>query len=285
MSTYGKCLHIWKIKDIEGGDFDLIAETAGLLGVDRISVKAANGTALYNQRWTGFGWADDLLPPFVEHMQAAGFMVYGWHYLYGFNPVGEFDAAMKRIALFDGYEWDAEGYYKNKHNQAETFAGLVAAEGIDKPLGLCSYRFPDLHPEVPWDAFLSISTYHAPQVYWNPPNEQLEHGPIPELDKSIEQLKAIKDLQVVPVGRAYIGDGYPDPGPTYDEVTEFMDHCKRIGLPGFSLWSWDALGSHNGGAERMAAFGDFIWDAAPGKTLEERVTILELEARLHGWNV
>lgn len=279
----GKMIMAWQIKNIASGDTQQAIQDALDMGLTTINVKVANGTSKYNLRWNGYKWVNDILLPWITAFKAVGFKVWGWQYIYGNDPAGEAEIASIQINELglDGFDVDAEGHIKGKPAQAAQYMALLRASNPNLPIGLSSYRYPFLHPDFPWSSFWQYLDYGAPQVYWNPPNPVYGYGPVPELEKSHFQWQTQKPgLPFIPTGRAYIGDGHPNPLPS--ELTDFMTKAQAMGLPGVSFWSFDHLYYHAGGAARMQAIADFEWTIVPPPlTLEQRVEILEALAHSH----
>lgn len=74
-------------------------------------VKIADGSNSYNiNSATGV----DLIPTVAKAMRARSIQVWGWHYVYGYDPIGEANIAIQRIQKLglDGYVIDAEAEYK-----------------------------------------------------------------------------------------------------------------------------------------------------------------------------
>lgn len=258
----GKNLFGWKPSSIAGGVIADIVQAAKDMGLSGVSFKVASGVSPYP-----YGYD---MRPLRDAFGNAGIAFSGWHYVYGVNaPASEAALAGQRIAELelDSYEIDAEAHYKNYAwtRAAELVARIKEHTTVANiPLGLTTYRYPQVHPEFPWRGFLCDCDYWIPQVYWQPPPS----SPIIELDKSISQwtLEAQKWDYVIrpfiPAGRVYIGDGYPPPGPTSAEIVAFLDHAKNVlGLHGATFWSFDNLYTHTGGAERMATIANFNWHA------------------------
>ncbi len=93
MSIEGKGFFIWKVRDCEGGDPSKIAAAAKASGFTHVLLKIADGQYAYN---TDRKANIDLLPPVVDALRTAGITVWGWHYVYGYNPVAESAFAVKR---------------------------------------------------------------------------------------------------------------------------------------------------------------------------------------------
>lgn len=86
MTLKGKGLWIWKIPQVEGGNASSIATIAKNAGFSHVLIKIADSSYAYNvDKNTGV----DLIPPVVDALRAKGILVWGWHYVYGYNPQGE----------------------------------------------------------------------------------------------------------------------------------------------------------------------------------------------------
>lgn len=273
----GKGIFIWKSKYCETGELDDIVQACSSLGLKWVALKMGDGAN------SGYASFVDMAAA-AAAFKAAGMAVWGWHYVRGGiwidkNETVHTDAASPedeaifakekcgRLGL-DGYIIDAEREYKvGTDTKARARRFMAALMGINVPIALCSYRFPNLHPELPWRDFLDGCDLHMPQVYWQP------GGATSELVKSMQQLMALRSLPAVPVGRAYIGDGHPDPKP--EELTAFMDKAQWLGCPGCSFWALDFLYLHTGGPGRGEAIARYVWDTTPAPIAETiKMTVL-----------
>jgi hypothetical protein len=266
----GKGIFIWQADHCENGEIGPIVEACRTLGLEWVAIKCGNGANPAYQSFMDMAGA-------VGAFHAAGMQVWLWHYVlcgwyynrqtHLFVSIGgsspEADAAFAREAArrlqADGLILDAEAEFKDKSQGDRARRFMKALGDVGKPVALCSYRFPSLHPEFPWEAFLTGCDVHMPQVYWQPPN--YGQGPVIELDRSISELKGKRMLPVVPLGRAYIGDGHPDPKP--GEISAFADRARQRDCPGISFWALDFLYLHKGGKERGAAIAEAWGGAAP----------------------
>jgi hypothetical protein len=236
MPLKGKGFYIWKIKNCEGGDAAQIAKIAKNAGLSHVLIKVANGIYSYNYDWTS---KIDLVPPVARALKSAGVQVWGWHYVYGNQPVSEARIAIRRVAELDldGYVIDAESEYKEsgKAAAARKFMQQLTA-GLDSsvPVALTSYRFPSLHP-IPWNEFLKHCDYNMPQVYW-----MQAHNPGAQLAQTLREYESpnIKYRPpIFPVGAAFREHGWE---PTKNEVVEFLDTSCALNLGGANFWEWYA---------------------------------------------
>ncbi len=145
MSISGKGFFIWKIQKCENGDVHKIAQLAYQSGFSHVIIKVANGIWKYNYDWENhIDWCHDL----VDALRDNGIEPWGWHYVFGEDPVREARVAIERVKGLDlkGYVIDAEAHYKrekHRHEAAERFMGeLRKGVGKNVPLALSSYRFP-----------------------------------------------------------------------------------------------------------------------------------------------
>src|SRR4030042_1423357 len=224
-------------------------------GFSWVAIKAADGTIHFNQG-AGPAWAQpDLLQAAINTLRAVGIKVLGWQYIYGANPLKQSIAAIEAQRAienierfdFDGWLIDPEKEYKRSGAAAwaDIYMTALRSSCPNVPIGLCSYRFPSLHPEIPWHNFLRRCNFHAPQVYWIG-----AHNPGDQLRKSVRELQALANLPVVPVGAAYYDPTFKWQ-PTVAELNELDRTAHELKLPGVTWWG----GGENGhGAQYIADF-------------------------------
>jgi hypothetical protein len=236
MIPTGKGILIWQLKNCSGGDPVRLAGMAQAAGFSWVAIKAANGTADFNA---------DLFMPAKSVLEAVGIQVWGWQYLYGANiytgasiAKQEAEAAIRNINRYGlaGWIMDPESEYKRKGAAAwaDTYVTMLRSTFPSLPIGLCSYRYPSLHPELPWHNFLRRCDFHAPQVYWID-----AHNPVVQLARSWQELRSLRDLPVIPIGSAYAEHGWQ---PTVNELDSFDQEAHILGLPGLGWWAWDDHG-------------------------------------------
>jgi len=273
----GKGMFIWKLDFCAGGDPIALAAKAQEAGFSWVAIKVQSWYNTYQPA---------LLAPAIQALKAANIGVWGWGYVVGANALRQSIAAREAtktievVAQYelDGFFIDAEAEYKRSGSAtwAATYTNGVRAALPSLPIGLCSYRFPSLHPELPWGTFLSRCDFHAPQVYW-----EFSHNPQYQLQRSVNELTALKQLPVIPLGSAYARGGWY---PTVGDLDSFNGTAQQLNLPGVSWWSyqhaervpdwWSAISAH-----------EWAEPPPPPVTLEQRVAILEREAIAHGWNL
>jgi hypothetical protein len=130
-----------------------------------------------------------------------------------------------------GFVIDAERECKNRPDACRQYCTTLRSEMADLPIGLASYRYPSLHPELPWTVFRGFVDFDMPQVYW-----QLAHNPGDQLRRSFAEFsKMTPALPYVPTGAAYTEYGW---AVTVADVVQFMDTCAALGLRSFNWWEW-----------------------------------------------
>jgi hypothetical protein len=266
MSLYGKGFFIWQIKRCDGGVPSAIAARAVDAGLSHVLIKIADGSNWpYNY---DFDAGVDLVPPVAAALREVGVEVWGWHYVTGNNPLGEAQLAIDRtLALdLDGYVIDAEAEYKKKSKKlaASRFMEALRTGMPRMPIALSTYRYPKLHPELPYAEFLAKCDFAMPQVYF-----EQARNPEEQLIRSVEQYMALEPARpVVPTAPAYSIGGWR---PTPEEIARFFQTAKDLGLPAVNAWSWDYATRENY-LDLWQAVADFDWPPeAPVPDISERL--------------
>lgn len=199
-------------------------------GFDYLMVKIADGAVEYNPALT---------PALIEECHAQGLEVWGWQYVYHKNPTGEGKLAASLVSRYNlaGFAIDAELEAKQAGAaKARAYMGaLMAGWPSTTLLGLSSYRWPSVHPELSWDVYIRGGVDLAmPQVYW-----QNAHNPAAQLARCLtEYAQRWPGLPVVPTGAAYQEAGWrPEKG----EVTAFAKACQDQGLEDWNWWEWHSM--------------------------------------------
>lgn len=231
MSLQGKGFFTWRIPDCENGDANAIAALAHTGNLTHILLKIADGIYSYNIDTNGV----DLVPPVVAALRSLGISPWGWHYIYGDNPLGEANKAIQRIQETGvvGYVIDVESEYKDpgKDAAAVLFMDRVRSVFPNLPIALSSYRYPSYHPQIPWEEFLSQVNYNMPQVYWI-----YNHNPAEQLIRSVSEFQAMTPYRpIIPTGSAYQAGGW---APTVADINEFLATAQSLNLGGANFWEW-----------------------------------------------
>lgn len=231
MSLEGKGFFIWQINNTESGNVNNIANLAAQAKYSHVLIKIADGAYSYNLNSSGV----DLVPPLVQALHSKGIKAWGWHYVYGDGPNDEANKAIQRIRQtgVDGYVIDAEGEYKDpgKDQAANTFMSRLRSSFPSFPIALTSYRYPSLHPQIPWEEFLSRCDYNMPQVYWIS-----AHNPADQLARSVNEFQAMSPFRpIIPVGAAFRSGSW---SPTTGDITQFFQTARSLNLSAANFWEW-----------------------------------------------
>jgi len=219
---------VWQIPRI--GSPVEIATQARAIGLSHVFIKIADGTADY-----GIVNGHDQAKELVDELKKLLIDAWGWQYVYNFSPILEANKAIQRIRETGviGFVINAEGECKNKPAEAHLYCQtLREVMGAYFPIGLSSYRFPSVHPEIPWDIFRQYCDFDMPQVYWKD-----AHNPGAQLIRSLAEFKGMtRNLPYIATGSAYKSENTPWM-PSLNEILEFMTTAKGLGLA-FNFWEW-----------------------------------------------
>ncbi len=253
MIPNGKGVFVWQLGRCFNGNVTALAEALKADGYAWAAIKAADGANDFNQGATSWG-GPNLMPAAVDALRQAGLKIFGWQYVYG-NSLAhtalEAEAAVRNWQRWrlDGWILDPEKEYKRPLAPlwARALMTYLRQQAPTMSIGLCSYRFPTLHPQLPWKEFLQKCDFHAPQVYWVGAN-----NPGAQLARSAQELQSLRELPFIPVGSAYSESGWE---PTTAQLDEFNQMAKTLACEGVSWWCWDDNGIGNHPAWREAIAG------------------------------
>jgi len=232
LTLQGKGFYIWQIRRCEAGNAGAIANVASQAGLSHVLIKIADGTNPYNiDSATG----SDLVPPVVTALHERNIQAWGWHYVYGYEPLKEADIAVLRVKNLglDGYAIDAEAQYEQSgmDSSARSFMSRLRAGLPTFPVALSSYRYPSVHPNLPWQAFLEKCDLNMPQVYWveaDNPGEQLI--------RCNREFGAISPSRpIIPTGSAFLQGSW---APTVPQINEFLQTAQVLNLNAANFWEW-----------------------------------------------
>ena len=280
----GKTVFLWQIRGVAKGDPAAIAEQAKAMGATAVFIKLADGPIAYNLRQAAIVWVDDLVQPVIAALEREGIEAWGWQYIYGEKPAAEADRAAERMGKFQLAGWviDAEEELKGKISQAALYMRRLRDGLPNACIGLTTYRYPTLHPELPWAELMTGIDFHMPQVSWAD-----SHNPGQQLERCVREYRALekrlklRELPIVPIGAAYHEHGWQ---PTAEEMREFVAMVKAMGLPGYSMWEGAAAERCGLGATLMM-LDTLREEPAPVLSVEDRLARLEKAARLAGWRL
>jgi hypothetical protein len=264
MALQGKGMFIWQLPNCDKGDPAAIASRAVAAKLSHVLVKIADAEYAFNIDKNG----NDLVPAVVSALHAKGIQVWGWHYVYGYNPVGEANIAVQRtLALrLDGYVIDAEGEFTLSGHAAagKNYSQRLRSGLGSMPIALSSYRYPSLHMDFPWASFMPYVDLVMPQVYW----EQAHNGD-EQLARCVNEYNTLLSpvRPVFPTGPCYSHAGWAPKGP---ELTKFMQKALSLNLAGVNYFSWD-YGILPSFAECWNAVQNFPWPPPATADIAERL--------------
>lgn len=233
MALSGKGFFIWKIPNCENGNPASIANAAAASNLTHVLIKIADGIALYNYDSTK---NIDYVAPVATALRAKGIQVWGWHYVYGDDPIREARLAGQRTAQLNlnGYVIDAEIQYKQpgKSTAAKSFMTELRKYIPNTPVALSTYRFPSYHTEFPFNSFLEKCNYSMPQVYW-----EGAHNADEQLIRCVNEYKTLViPRPVIPTGPTYRVGSW---SPTDKDINLFLKTAVSQNLPAVNFFSWD----------------------------------------------
>lgn len=223
----GKGQFMWVLTRCQGGSPLAIAEEAQQAGLSHVLIKIAGGPYAFNHE------AD--IEGIVLALHGLGIKVWGWQYIYGYQPRSEARMGATRTLAFDmdGFIVDAEREFRRPGMDvvARQYMQELKSRLGDLPIGLSSYRFPYYQPNFPWEEFRQGCDFDMPQVYW-----EGKHNSATQLQMSYDTFQDMTPrLPYVATGAAYKrGDWAVTPL----DIEYFMDNAQTLGLSGVNFWEW-----------------------------------------------
>jgi hypothetical protein len=210
-------------------------------GIGEVIVKVADGTHPVNQA-TGAGQAPDgPLVTLKAVLAAGGIQMGGYQYTYGNDPVREGKIAGERIRTLglSTFVIDAEGEWERVTDPPTRALQYMQALNSSTPKGcriaLSSFRFTKgYHDAFPFKQFMAGCDEVWPQVYW-----MGAHNAGEQLKRSVADMRAVRNIPVVPVGAAYHEGDFT---PTVAEMKDFDDTAHALGLTDIAWWAADDHG-------------------------------------------
>jgi len=255
LNLQGKGFYIWQIRRCEAGDSRVIANVASQAELTHVLIKVADGSSPYNiDPNTGV----DLVPPVLQALRERSILVLGWQYVYGYDPIGEADIAIQRIQNLglDGFVIDAEDQYKQpgRETAARQYMSRLRASLPSFFIALSSYRFPTLHPQLPWQAFLEKCDCNMPQVYWVE-----AHNPGDQLIRCVREFQAITPIRpIIPTGSAYKQGSW---SATVADINQFLQTAQNQNLSAANFWEWGHTRLYL--PELWEAIAEYPWPVDP----------------------
>jgi len=248
----GKGTYIWNLTSIYGGDVEKIVAELKRTGTKGVACKIHDGVHTSGGR----DWDTPLMWTFRMACRGAGIAFGLWGYIRLDDPVGEATLAGAMCEKYeaDFYLIDAEKEAKGKVKQAKAFAAELALQ-VMVPIGLASYRFPNLHRELAWGYLRGASCdFDSPQVYYR------AGDPVAQLSSSKAQFsQMLPKLPFFPAGDMYSEGGYK---PTPGQVRRFLQAADLDPeIDGCLMWVMDQMTKV---PELWRAYAEYEWGSGAG---------------------
>lgn len=193
------------------GSATMLADLCHTYGIAGVTIKVLNSYNNFNAKD-----GDAPLIKYIKTLHDRGLIVEGWGYHYPKSPERQGKAIAERyqtLAL-DAYQINVEAQYKlaGETKSGKAFKAMVNQLSPGMQVTVCSYRFPTVHPEMPWKVMSEHPAVNGwtPQVYW-----ALSDNPVEQLQQCFDEYKAIDNKPVYPVG------------PTFGQNFTFVDNTGK----------------------------------------------------------
>jgi len=244
---FTKAIFSWNVPAVDGGNPAKFADRLKAAGFEAVYLKAADGGFAFTpNRITYLGWGENIRADMVSALKGRGIKVIGWQFNYGDNILKEADIAASQTLRFnlDGWIFDIESKFEantNAVSNAYALCNEYRKRCPSIPLGFCSWAQWRSSTGVLWHnedmakAFMEKCDVGMPMMYWG--------GSSPStalwlLNESLRLWRNITNKPIIPVGRAYTGDGgYLNAG----TMTAFANEVRNKGLRGLSWWLLDQV--------------------------------------------
>jgi len=285
-----KAIFSWNVPAFQGGDPDKFADGLADAGFEAVYLKAADGISPFKvSKFSPWPlWGENLRAELVSALHLRGIKAIGWGFNYGVDPVGEGKIAasqVNRLGL-DGWIFDVESSFEQKTGAESNARAMVATyrQLCKAPVAFCSWArwHKDGDEKTAWHnkpmarAFMEVCDVGMPMMYWG---GSTAASALALLNESMKQWAEFTIKPIVPVGRAYTGDGG-----TIDAaaISAFASEVHARHLPGISFWVLDSACKNADAWNALKSIGGFT-PAPPTPpepeprplTLEERVANLE----------
>jgi hypothetical protein len=271
----GKGYFIWAIPRTEGGSTTTIVNLAKAAGLTYVIIKIADGVEpIHQDTVTGA----DQIPPLLNALHSAGIQVWGWHYVYGRDPIGEAKLAVERSLKLglDGYVINAEIEYKVRGMDvaARAYMGELKKGLKAMPVALSSFRFPSYHMQFPWRDFLDGCDYNMPQVYW-----LLADDAGAQLRRSVREFQTVAPYRpIIPTGSTF---KYENWTPTPAQILDFMSSARALNIPSVNMYVWEACRNPASLRPLWDSFAQYPWPVTTPPSTPDIVTLFMAALNTH----
>lgn len=250
----GKSIMNWHIPAVLKGDANAVGQALVDAGFESIMLKGGDGFDIFKiSRFSPWPtWGQNIREDFVNTLREVfGLKIIIWHFVYGTDSRTELKVAHELCTRFkpDGYVWNAESAFDSKPN-AEANARLIS-QGLkdlhpSTPQGLCWWALPknpdtmtEWHPVRVAKAFMESVDCVLPMMYWG---GKTTTDALSYLQRSLKVWESFSNLPMIPIGRAYTGDGgIIDPSAILAFGEKVMKLREEKNFVGLSWWSLDKV--------------------------------------------
>ena len=275
----GKSIFLWQRWAVDGGDPGKIARRLQDLNMGAVLIKTVEGTRRYRHWRHG----DNATPELIEALKNVGIEPWGWSFCYGNDWRGEGEIAaieVNRLGLA-GHVFDVEGHFLTQPKAVDRAPAMIMAYKLSastKPAGFISfalYEHPRTggrwHPEDVFREAMEYADFGMPMTYWFRNHSVAAYRePGPLVAESVAQWRRITGRPIIPIGRAYDGEGDVVDPSDYDN---FYEACIRGGALSWSFWSLQHVPQRT--FELLASIPKKYTGDPPLPTVEERLVRLE----------
>ena len=261
----GKSIFIWNTPSIFDGNPQKIAALLRTGGFKTAIFKAAQGDFVFVPPIFPFArWMrkPNVSADLVKALHDVDIKVAGFGFCFGTDPEGEGTIAAQLVDSLDldGWVWDVEDSFEifinNDPNPGFERAKRLIGSYVENrtttvPTTFCSWarwRDPRQNLDRPWHnvqmagLFMAFCDYGMPMCYWSrfgydgKPVKALPADATGLLAETIKQWAPVTDKPLIPVGRAYTGNGGFANGAV---ATAFDAYARANNLRGVSWWGLD----------------------------------------------
>lgn len=187
---------IWKLSAMPADPMDLVA-ICKQYGIKRLAIKVLDA----HYKWN-VPSGDKPLMSYIDVLRVNDIIVEGWGYHYPEQPGLQGDAIEERRDKLDldTYHLNVEGEWKQPYGMAKAAEAIMEKQKVNGfEILLCSYRYPSLHSQLPFDKFMNHPAMDgaSPQVYWAG-----KHNPVDQLNDCLVEYSAW-GKPVYPIGSTF----------------------------------------------------------------------------------
>jgi len=259
----GKSVYIWNVEACFSGDVERIATALANCGFQSAILHEAHLAR----------WREPERIALVYALHDHGILPVGGAAVYGLDPAaeGREAAAICTELKLPAFVFDAETAWDARSAADSNAVKLLRTFKERAPgvlAGWCYWSFwrsssgVSWHPrkKVIWAAMADgygECDFFCPMMYWNPGTDAA--SAVAYLNESYNQYRNLTQKPIIPIGRAYNGDGGTA---TAEAVKAFDARARELGAPGVTWWSMEH-------ALKLAGIWQALCELAPYGEIEQ----------------